>query len=153
MFHGLVLNEQYIFLLIYRLRFQELFYIYMTSIQTWWHLASIISKLHQTVYWWHNCCYEKLRTEIWEMWFFFSFRLQSSKYSFSTRSDAHFKAQSLALDLCYLRNLCDQTDMHRLSSNLHCNFFSFIFSSMNVMLNFNMFIHVSICYMREWMFA
>lgn len=60
----------------------------------------------------------------------------------------HFKAQSLALELCYLRNLCNQIDMHRLSQNLHCNSISFIFSSMHVMLNFNVFVCVSISYMN-----
>lgn len=46
------------------------------------------------------------------------------------------------------KSVCNQTDMHRLSSNLHCNSFSFIFPSMNVMLNFN--VYTCICRLHAW---
>lgn len=109
-----------------------------------WHLSSYLNYIKQFTHDIKLLLWKTKNRNLGNVIIFF--RLLSSKCSFSTRSDAHFKAQSLALDLCYLRNLCNQTDMHRLSSNLHCNSFSFIFSSMNVMLNFNVFN----CWLHAW---
>lgn len=118
----------------------------MTSSQTRCRFASFIISKQST----RDIKLLQWKSNNWNLGnviFFFS-QIAVKQMLFSARSDAHFKAQSLTLNLCYLRNLCNQIDMQRLSQNLHCNSISFIFSSMRVMLNFNAFICVSISYMH-----